>query len=91
MRTTILLLLLLLIPVPVVAQTAAEKSSCSGSRECKPAVHFLGEESGCACFSCETGKPSEYRTCTKRQDEKNFLFEKSVQDKGMLKEQLRIR
>lgn len=89
MHGVVLLLLLLgLSPAPLAAQTAAPATGCSGAGPCKPAVRFLGESGSCACFSCDTGTPNEYRTCTRQQEEKKALFERTFQDRLKLKEQL---
>jgi hypothetical protein len=82
MHRAICLLVLVLVPTPLAAQSVGPTSTCAEAQPCRPDVRFLGDVRGCACFSCETGQRSEYRTCTRKEAEKKALMQKSFEPKA---------
>ena len=76
-----------LVPLTSVNQASAHRASapgvtvtanntgCADSPDaCKLPVKYLGENDGCACFSCEHGKPTQKIICTANEDDKIKLI-----------------
>jgi hypothetical protein len=52
-------------PEPNVSALTIVAQSCADPADnCKSPVKFLGERDGCACFTCEYGKPTQRIICT---------------------------
>ena len=50
-------------------------NACADSPDsCKLPVKYLGEKDGCACFSCEHGRPAQKIICTASEDDKIKLI-----------------
>jgi hypothetical protein len=42
--------------------------------DCKSPVKYLGENDGCACFTCEYGRKTQRIVCTANENDKNTLM-----------------
>ena len=56
-------------------RTIISPGNCVTSpKVCKAPVKYLGERDGCACFTCEYGKPNQFITCSADANEKVRLM-----------------
>ena len=60
--------------LPVAASAWLQADACSDPIDnCKDPVKYLGANGECACFACESGRPTEHNVCTRNQGDKDRL------------------
>lgn len=61
---------------PRISATANNAACADSPDDCRLPVKYLGENDGCACFTCEHGKPRQRIICTANEDDKIKLIAK---------------